>query len=48
MKLKEFLKKKYWGKLVDQKEAIKAFNQNEKDKKKYFALKNAGKTWRKS
>ena len=45
MKIKEFIQKKYWEKLVNQKEAIKAFNQNEKDKKKYFALKRAKKTW---
>jgi len=45
MKITEFIQKKYWNRFIDQKEAIKAFNENEKNKKKYFALKNAKKTW---
>lgn len=45
MQITEFVKKKYWEKLVDQKRAIRDYNKNEKDKLKYFALKRAKKTW---
>lgn len=45
MKIAEFTQKKYWDCFVDWKKAVRDFKQNEKDKKKYFALKRAKKTW---
>lgn len=41
MKLVEFINKKYPWKMLDQKQIIKEFKENEKKKKKYFALKKA-------
>ena len=44
MKLIEFINKKYPWKMLDQKEVIREFKENEKKKKKqYFALKKISK-----
>lgn len=40
VKLQDFKHKKYWANFVDLKKLTKEFNKNEKDKKKYFTLKN--------
>jgi len=40
MTLNEFIKKKYWNKYFDLKEAVKEFNKNKKNKQRYFILKN--------
>lgn len=40
MILNEFIKKKYWNKYFDLKEAVKEFNKNKKNKQRYFILKN--------
>lgn len=39
MNIVEFRNKKYWEKFVDLKKVNQEFNQNEKNRKKYFALK---------
>lgn len=39
MKLKEFVEKKYPNQLVDYKKVVKEYNKNEKDRKRYFAMK---------
>ena len=44
MKITEFKQKKYWDTFIDLTKLMKEFNQNEKNKKKYFALKKADKT----
>lgn len=44
MTITEFKEKKYWNKLVDLKKVTREFNQNEKDRKKLFALKNKWKS----
>ena len=43
MKLNEFINKKYNWKLVEQKQALREFKENEKKKKQYFALKKISK-----
>ena len=42
MKLNEFIAKKYNWKLVEQKQALREFKENEKKKRQYFILKNSG------
>lgn len=44
MNIIEFKKKKYWDNFVELKKLEKEFTQNEKDKKKYFVLKNKWQT----
>jgi hypothetical protein len=44
MKITEFKQKKYWDTFIDLKKVTKEFTQNEKNKKKYFAMKKAWKT----
>lgn len=44
MNIIEFRNKKYWDKFVDLKKLNQEFNQNEKNKKKLFALKNKSNT----
>lgn len=44
MNIIEFKKKKYWDSFVELKKLEKEFTQNEKDKKKYFVLKNKWQT----
>lgn len=43
MKLNDFIAKKYNWKLVEQKQALREFKENEKKKKQYFSLKKISK-----
>lgn len=43
MNIIEFRNKKYWEKFVELKKLTKEFEANQKAKKKFFALRNAGK-----
>ena len=44
MTLQEFVKIKYWDKFIDLKKVSKEYKQNEKDKKRYYVLKNKWET----